>query len=737
MLRPVAFRTLTKKHNLTLTSSGLGLLSSFVGKFCGSGWREEGLAERVLDEIAKAWKRQSGGVIIEDGPDKQLSAILKMLEPCMSAGKVDVGRLSRTNSSVGSLSRQNSLQLRPEVSRETSQTSLGFSSLDVTDDADLEMIEDDVQYTSARPFLKVISAFDQPQLTYTTTNNSVQPIKTPPTILPPIQQKIALFRNRYHMIHARLLRNPAFQTSSVATQNSIMHNYKITPISNLLGRSTHSFVLLGLLAHTATSDLAVTDPSGSVVLDISSAKQVPPDSSFICPGMIVLLEGTYLEDGSNTSNLGGAAGVGGQIKGRFIVETIANPPPERREVSMAVGHDLKNTSTVGAGLGWVDFLGVGSEKAVGSQMRRLQSRILNRDQETGSKVIVLGECNLDLPIILSAIRAILALYNTVPEPAPLAIILMGNFVSTASLSGTSTGSVDYKEHFDALASILSEFPKLLSSTTFIFVPGDNDPWASTFSSGAATAVPRTGVPELFTSRVKRAIATANSEVGVGRKGDGEAVWTSNPARISLFGPVGELVLFRDDVSGRMRRNCLTLGGEKEDEAGYEPDASHSQEPNGHDADIEAMDTNPDLPTIIDSTSSQHPTTITNSTTSTQKHPIPLSRKITASLLPQSSLSPFPLSTRPQLWSYATSLNLYPLPTALLLCDAEAPSFSVVYEGCAVLNVGTVVDLQYLRKEGGAGFQGTGTGGGGKGNVVATWVEWDGRRGRGVVRDVRF
>jgi DNA polymerase epsilon subunit 2 len=729
MLRPVAFRTLTKKHNLTLTSSGLGLLSSFVGKFCGSGWREEGLAERVLDEIAKAWKRQEGGVIIEDGPDKKLSAILKMLEPCMSAGKVDMGRLSRTNSSVGSLSRQNSLQLRPEVSRETSQTSLGFSSLDVTDDTDLEMIDDDTTYTSARPFLKVISAFDQPQLTYTTTNNSVQPVTTPPTILPPIQQKITLFRNRYHMIHARLLRNPAFQTSTVATQNSLANNYKITPISNLLGRSTHSFLLLGLLAHTATSDLAVTDPSGSVVLDISSAKQVPPDSSFICPGMIVLLEGTYLEDGSNVSNLGGASGVGGQIKGRFIVDTIANPPPERREVSMAVGHDLKNTSTVGAGLGWVDFLGVGSEKAVGSQMRRLQHRIMNKpNEETRSKIIVLGECNLDLPIILSAIRAILSSYASTNDPSdiPLAIMMMGNFVSSASLSGTSTGSVEYKEHFDALASILGEFPKLLSSTMFIFVPGDNDPWASTFSSGAATAVPRQGVPELFTSRVKRAIATANNEV---RGGDGEAVWTSNPARISLFGPVGELVLFRDDVSGRMRRNCLTLGGDKE--ADDEPESSQDQLQNGH-QDADAMET--DLPAIIDSTAPAPA-----DPTSSRKQPTPLSRKITASLLPQSTLSPFPLSLRPQLWSYATSLNLYPLPTALLLCDADAPAFSVVYEGCGVCNVGRVVDLQYLRKEGGAGGRlgAGGVAGGGKGNVVATWVEWDGRRGRGSVREVRF
>jgi hypothetical protein len=34
--------------------SALQTLAVFVGKNCGSGWREEGLAERVLDEVAKA-----------------------------------------------------------------------------------------------------------------------------------------------------------------------------------------------------------------------------------------------------------------------------------------------------------------------------------------------------------------------------------------------------------------------------------------------------------------------------------------------------------------------------------------------------------------------------------------------------------------------------------------------------------------------------------------------------------
>src|SRR5450432_405999 len=97
-LRPLAFRTFTKKHSLTLTSSALQVLATFIGKHCGSEWREQGLAEHVLEEVAKAWKRASGGVIV-DGEGKGLKEILKTLEGNMSGGRIIQGRgISRQNS---------------------------------------------------------------------------------------------------------------------------------------------------------------------------------------------------------------------------------------------------------------------------------------------------------------------------------------------------------------------------------------------------------------------------------------------------------------------------------------------------------------------------------------------------------------------------------------------------------------------------------------------------------------
>lgn len=167
-LRPLAFRTFTKKHSLTLTSSALQELATFVGRHCGSGWREEGLAEKVLEEVARAWKGRNGGVIV-DGESLELKDILKALEGNMSGGRIVSGAkgLSRQNSSL--LDAQNKgddlsntrLGLRPTVAltREESNTSFGISALEVDEN-------EDENTRDPRRWLKVISALEQPRFVY-------------------------------------------------------------------------------------------------------------------------------------------------------------------------------------------------------------------------------------------------------------------------------------------------------------------------------------------------------------------------------------------------------------------------------------------------------------------------------------------------------------------------------------------------------------------------------------------
>lgn len=164
-LRPIAFRTFTKKHNLTLTSAALQSLASFIGKNCGAAWREEGLAELVLEEIARAWKKGDGRVIV-DAHDQggKLKDILRTLEAQMSGGRIvggaGRGGLSRQGSLVG-LQRSDSLVLQAEESQE----SLGMGGLDV----DADDVEEEEGERNPRRWLTVVNALEQPRLVYNAT----------------------------------------------------------------------------------------------------------------------------------------------------------------------------------------------------------------------------------------------------------------------------------------------------------------------------------------------------------------------------------------------------------------------------------------------------------------------------------------------------------------------------------------------------------------------------------------
>ena len=165
-LRPLAFRVLTKAHSLTLHSSALQTLATFIAAQCGSAWREGGLAERVLDEVGKAWKGSGGGIILtaEGQEGELLKSILKGVEASMSGGKVVL---------PVRLQRQNSLVARPRrLDRGDSQQSFGLSALDVEgrqEDAGDEGEDDD-----PRSWLKVVDAFDHPRYTYVTSKKAFE-----------------------------------------------------------------------------------------------------------------------------------------------------------------------------------------------------------------------------------------------------------------------------------------------------------------------------------------------------------------------------------------------------------------------------------------------------------------------------------------------------------------------------------------------------------------------------------
>ena len=701
-----------------------------MGRHCGSEWRDEGLAEGLLEEVARLWKRGDGRVIVDTGAEgaekDRLKGILKGLEGCMVGGRVSVGS---ANGAKTSLNRQSSLLEgvlgRPGVERNESQDSLGMSGLDVDQDMDDEA--ESAVTRDPRNWLRVVGAFDQPRLVFNPERKQfekcasplthiithIEPIqlttptlprrsKSKPTFFPPPTQKTELFRQRYHLIHQRLLRNESFQpptTSTHTPRTTRPQNWKITPIANLLGRSGSGHLLLGLLTIAPTGTLALSDLTGSIQLDTSQASPIDEFETWLCPGMMVLVDGIYEEEYNPAGgSLEGVGGVGGGIGGRFIGFSIGAPRCETRAACLGLSEDGANpaAASMGGGFGWVDFLGVGSERAIGTRMRRLEQRILHTPlsiphtsdadmdmdgpdtpftPKTGrNKLIFSGPCPLDQPSTLTSLRTLLTHYTSATvapttRDLPLSITLFGPFIthaalstplshSTSTTSSTDTSSISYKESFDALAALLSEFPALLRHSTFIFVPGDSDPWVSAGGAGAACPLPRKEIPEMFTGRVRRAFAAANAETRVGRDAQrvrGQPLFTTNPARLTLFGPALEVVLFRDDVTGRLRRNSITL------------------------------------PKSAD--------------TATQ-HTAP--RLTTKTLLDQAHVAPFPLSLRPVHWAYGAPLMLYPTPSALVLCEPGG-SWGVRYQGVWVGGCGGCVAVG-----GGGGGGGRDTGGGGGG-----------------------
>jgi DNA polymerase epsilon subunit 2 len=314
----------------------------------------------------------------------------------------------------------------------------------------------------------------------------------------------------------------------------------------------------------------------------------------------------------------------------------------------------------------------------------------------------LNEVNLDNMKTLDALRKVFSTYNDLAlSERPQTFILIGNFVQKAIINGGGrAGSIEYKEYFDSLAVVLSDFPALLQHSTFVFVPGDNDPWASSFSTGAATTIPRQPIPELFTSRIRRAFAAANSELDRSQTSEpaGDALWTSNPARLSWFGPVHDIAIFRDDISGRLRRTAINTRPD-------EDESNDAMQETLDEATNDAVSVAPEL--------EQPSGTKSNGTSPAAS----MARKLVKTILDQGTMSPFPLQLRPVLWDHASAVQLYPLPTALVLADAEAAPFCMTYEGCHVMNPGRLLP---------------------QGDVQAVkWIEFDVLRNRGRVKEERY
>jgi DNA polymerase epsilon subunit 2 len=96
-------------------------------------------------------------------------------------------------------------------------------------------------------------------------------------------------------------------------------------------------------------------------------------------------------------------------------------------------------------------------------------------------------------------------------------------------------SFRYSAGFKALAEAIAGFPTLSQHSQFIFIPGPTDPWSS-------STLPRPPIPDSFVEPIRAKVP--------------KATFTSNPARLKYFDQ--EIVIFREDLMGRMLRNIVQI-----------------------------------------------------------------------------------------------------------------------------------------------------------------------------------
>ncbi|KAK6520582.1 DNA-directed DNA polymerase epsilon, subunit B [Arthrobotrys conoides] len=660
-LRPLAFRIFTKKHNLTLKSEALALLCSFIGRKCGTDWKTSGSAEKLLEEVARTWKRNEGAAAILVDGNEALKAVIRDLE-VEGPGANKSSLLTRGESfDFAGASGMNATSLGGDDEEGSSQQ-LQSAQMVIS-----SKTGPNLEDINPRDYIHVVDAFTQPKYKYNQSRKQFERAQKP-SLLPDATSKAQVFLTRYYLIHHRLLRNPSFQPPTFAPSSSMTSRgtktyFKITPIAHLLGRSGKPFFIFGLLSTSPdTGQLMLEDPTGSIQLDITHARPIPEDGVWFCPGSFVVVDGTFEADG------------------RFTAYTIGQPPSERRETSAEV-------------FGHMDFLGINMPLEFsaggggGRGLRLAEKRLAN---EGKGKVVVLSEIHLDLPRTHEALTKLFEKWESEANgedevEVPAVVIMCGGFVSDGF--GVGNGSLGYKEALDTFAVTISAFNTLLTKTTFVLVPSDGDPWGAAFTGGASGVLPRKGVPDVFSGKLKRVFTVANA---ANKKdgGGGRVALGSNPCRVGYF--TREIVVFRDDLGARFARNAVRFKALSSDDA-TDGSADKGKGGEGHEMDVDGLTGANDVPRTQQE--EEDTTPVQNGVPDSVK----MARKLVKTILDQSYLSPYPVNIRPVLWDYTHALTLFPLPNYLILADSSTPPFTVTYEGCHVVNPGSFLVADERRK----------------------------------------
>ena len=309
------------------------------------------MGEPLLDEIARAWARAEGTYyhitafwsvkadMIDSNPLVEGGLLVPVLK------SLEVPHIARSTSFLLQSSQPNPSLYESQSGEATPTQSTGIDPINI---------------------FSVIDAFTQPKYTFNFPTKTFQ-LGAKPSIISAPKDKAVLFKERYHIILQRLLRNELFQSypTHAIPQNTTAG--KISSIKNLLGRRNQHFLLFGLLTRSPSGVLSLADPDASISLDLSDAVSA---GGIFAPGIFVLVDGKYTD------------------REIFKVHTIVLPPSEKREVSKSV-------------YGHVDFLGAREASVKGGIVpveKEYEKFLVKAERAAGGvRMVFAGELNLDQP----------------------------------------------------------------------------------------------------------------------------------------------------------------------------------------------------------------------------------------------------------------------------------------------------------------------------------------------------
>lgn len=322
---------------------------------------------------------------------------------------------------------------------------------------ELTTTDEDLVETSTELFDAFVGSpkllFDERQRTYRIT------LKEPFNLHGPATSRAQMYRERIVLAQQRLLRNNFFIRSlgvSVSSGGGITGgssssgtSLELSPIEALLG-STGTKILFGMLTQPEEGQWYLEDLSSTIRLDFSRCAF----DCIVTEGCMIIIDGDV-------------------VNKVFRVQNLRLPPLEEREKTLKA-------------VGVLDYFQNCTRSQQLMNLRRLE------EDSTDVMMVILCDILLDKPTVCEKLQEVFEGFENNSNSNPL-FILMGPFVSKSAT--VANGRDQVLTAFNNLAEMIEKCPRIAQNAKFLIIPGNMD-------AGLSTALPRRGIPEIFTKKIK-------------------------------------------------------------------------------------------------------------------------------------------------------------------------------------------------------------------------------------------